>query len=182
MVILACTVSTRGQGTFQFTVNLNGANQVPPNNSTGMGSGTLTLTGQTLSYNFGGPWTFSVTTGSINGPAGPGSTAPVLFNLGSPSFAVPNPPDPGGYAFVGTINNLAGTQINDLMAGLWYVNVYSTTFPEGEIRGQITPVPEPSTSPLLCLGAGLTAFRWRQMNRCPKFPARLRPAHSSRPN
>ena len=165
IVVLACIVSAQAQGTFQFTVNLNGANQVPPNNSTGMGNGTLTLTGQTLSYNFGGLWTFQVTTGSINGPSNPGFTAPVLFNLGAPSFAVPNPPDPGGYAFVGTINNLNTAQINDLLAGLWYVNIYSTSFLEGEIRGQITPVPEPSTLALLYLGAGLAVFRWRQTHR-----------------
>ncbi len=165
---LAGLIAAQAQGTFQFTVSLNGANEVPPNNSTATGSGTLSLSGTTLSYNFGGLWTFPVTTGSINGPASPGSTAPVLFDLGAPSFAVPNPPDPGGYTFVGAINNLTTPQINDLLAGLWYANVYSTTYPGGEIRGQIMPVPEPSTFALFGLGAGallLVAKRARKSGR-----------------
>ncbi|MDB5871314.1 MAG: hypothetical protein JWQ07_756, partial [Ramlibacter sp.] len=28
-------------------------------------------------------------------------------------------------------------QAADLMAGLWYVNIHSTQFPGGEIRGQL---------------------------------------------
>jgi len=155
---VAGIVAAQAQGTLQFTVSLNGANQVPPNDSTATGSGTLSLSGTTLSYNFGGLWTFPVTTGSINGPVSPGSTAPVLFDLGAPSFAVPNPPDPGGYTFVGAINNLTTPQINDLLAGLWYANVYSTTYPGGEIRGQITAVPEPSAFALLGVGAALLVF------------------------
>ena len=90
----------------------------------------------------------------INGPANPGSIAPVLFDLGAPSFAVPNPPDPGGYMFVGAINDLTAPQIDDLLAGLWFVNVDSTTYPGGEIRGQITAVPESSAFALAGLGAG----------------------------
>lgn len=162
---LSGIVAAYAQGTFQFTVSLNGANEVPPNASTATGSGTLSLSGTTLNYNFGGLWTFPVTTGSINGPANSGSTAPVLFDLGAPSFAVPNPPDPGGYTFVGAINNLTTPQMNDLLAGLWYVNVYSTTYPEGEIRGQITPVPEPSAFALAGLGAGALLLLRKRIRR-----------------
>jgi hypothetical protein len=45
----------------------------------------------------------------------------------------------------GLVAVLTQAQVNDLMAGLWYVNVHSTVFPAGEIRGQLLPVPEPST-------------------------------------
>ena len=30
-------------------------------------------------------------------------------------------------------------QLQDLRSGLWYLNVHSTTFPGGEIRGQVDP-------------------------------------------
>jgi hypothetical protein len=36
-------------------------------------------------------------------------------------------------------------QVSQLQSGLWYVNIHSTTFGGGEIRGQIIPVPEPAT-------------------------------------
>lgn len=159
IVVLACIVFAQAQGTSQFTVNLNGASQAPPNASTATGSGTLTLNGQTLSYNFGGFWTFPVTTGSINGPTNSSSIAPILFDLGAPSFAVPNPPDQGGYAFTGTISSLTGGQINDLLAGLWYVNILSSQFPDGEIRGQITVVPEPATLGLLSIGGAVLVVK-----------------------
>jgi len=61
---------------------------------------------------------------------------------------------------------LPGAQINDLRAGLWYVNVSSgdPSF-NGPIRGQITPVPEPSSLVLIGLGAGYLAVfsRWKPL-------------------
>lgn len=42
-------------------------------------------------------------------------------------------------------------QVNDLLAGLWYLNLHTTTFAGGEIRGQV--IPEPTT--LLLVGLGL---------------------------
>jgi|SRR5665213_3019792 len=162
--LMVSLASVQAQGTMQFTVNLNGANEVPPNSSPGSGFGTFTLSGTDLSYDFSGTLSFQggsePTDGTINGPVNAGSAAPLLFDLGAPLIGVPNPPSPGSYGFQGTINSLTGTQISDLENGLWYVNVFtsSSTYPGGEIRGQITPVPEPSALALLGLGAGLT--RW----------------------
>jgi hypothetical protein len=51
------------------------------------------------------------------------------------------------------------TQEADLLAGLWYVNIHSSVFPGGEIRGQV--VPEPTTICLLGLG-GLLLSRSRK--------------------
>jgi hypothetical protein len=53
-------------------------------------------------------------------------------------------------------------QIADLENGLWYINIHSTTFGGGEIRGQILPVPEPSTLALLGLGVGALVCRLRR--------------------
>jgi hypothetical protein len=45
-------------------------------------------------------------------------------------------------------------QLLDLNNGLWYFNIHSSSFGGGEIRGQILPVPEPSTLALIGLGLG----------------------------
>ena len=84
----------------------------------------------------------------IHGPAPIGVNAPVLF----PFTGVPN-------ATSGTIPTqvftLTTPQIGELEAGLFYVNVHTTNFPGGEIRGQLlstAQVPEPASLGLLGLG------------------------------
>jgi hypothetical protein len=55
------------------------------------------------------------------------------------------------------------TQLNQLNGGLWYFNIHTSTFGGGEIRGQILPVPEPSTLVLVALGlSGLAVWRERR--------------------
>jgi hypothetical protein len=54
-----------------------------------------------------------------------------------------------------------------LFSGYLYMNVHDSTFPGGEIRGQLLLVPEPSTVALLALGVGgiaLQAHRRRTKN------------------
>jgi hypothetical protein len=132
------------------------------------GSGTvnLTLTGTTISLSgsFSGITT-AMTGGHIHGPGAPGTNAPVIYDLigngiltgttsgtYSGSFnLIANPP---GYT-------TTAQQIADLNAGIWYLNIHDSTFPGGEIRGQILPVPEPSTLGLICLGVGALALRRR---------------------
>jgi len=109
-----------------FYANLNGAQEVPPTNSTATGAATLVLspdeTTATLSLNFSG-LSSAQTDAHIHGPAQVGVTAGVLFPLPA-----------------GQINdfriNLTPAQAQDLKNGLWYINVHSTNFPNGEIRGQ----------------------------------------------
>ena len=112
----------------------------------GTGSATITLddTTNVLSWNV----TWSGLSGSViaahfHGPAFPNQNAgpQVPITPASPSI---------GNTVIG-----AGQQA-DLLAGLWYLNIHSNTFPGGEIRGQV--VPEPNTALLLSLGLlGLTA-------------------------
>ena len=54
--------------------------------------------------------------------------------------------------------------IGELKAGNLYFNAHTPEFPPGAIRGQIEPVPEPST--IFLLGSGfmsLTIWRWKQL-------------------
>jgi hypothetical protein len=156
-------VFVHAQGTFDFAVFLNGGNEVPPTSSTRTGIGSLTLNGSDLDYTLNFSATLDTPTDvSIFGPAAPGSTAPLLFDLGAPSFISPNPPQYPWFV-TGTINNLTGGQIDDLMAGHWYVNLFSSssTYPNGENRGQIMPVPEPSAFALLGTSA-VALLIWRR--------------------
>jgi hypothetical protein len=53
--------------------------------------------------------------------------------------------------------------VDDIKSGLSYINIHTTAFPAGEIRGQI--VHNPATLVLLAIGlAGLAATRWRKLN------------------
>ena len=162
------------QGTIQFRATLNGASEDPPNSSPGGGAGILTLSGTTLNYQFSGPNLFfggllasQATDATINGPASAGSTAPVLFDLGAPVITPIQPPPFSAYAWQGTFNNLTSAQITDLTAGLWYVNVFTSSgaFPNGEIRGQILVVPEPSTFGLLAIAGLIALVRLRTKDR-----------------
>lgn len=137
-------VSTFAQGTFQFSVILNGANEVPPNSSLNSGNGQFTLNDSLLSWSVGLPdLSFTPIGANVYGPASTSQTAPSIFSLGTPTTG----PGPQG----GTLTlysdsiTLTAPQISDLQSGLWYVNILSDAFPAGEIRGQITAVPEPST-------------------------------------
>jgi CHRD domain len=115
-----------------------GANEVPPNASPGTGNGTVTLenfeTTITVFMRFSG-LTANATAGHIHGPAPAGMNAPVIFNM-SPPASTSGTAGPTSFT-------ITPTQVNDLKTQLNYFNVHTSTFPGGEIRGQITTVVVP---------------------------------------
>jgi len=111
-----------------WTVNLSGAQEVPPNTSSAKGSGEISLAPD-------GALSGSITVSGMNPTAAhihdgaTGKNGPVIVKLDKTDngFAVP----------AGT--KLSAEQLANLGAGNTYVNVHSEAFPPGEIRGQLSP-------------------------------------------
>ncbi len=172
-VLLACALWAQAQGTLQFHARLTGSQVVPPNADPTVATGAFWLDGNSLSFYVDVPIvTFIAQNAYIQGPALPGATAPIIFDLGGPTARPGNEFEPPGMRFFSPFTppfgagpfTLTDNQISELVGGLWYVSVTSSTMPDGQLRGQILPVPEPSTWALLIVGAGLYVC-FRRKNR-----------------
>jgi hypothetical protein len=111
-----------------FNATLNGANEVPSNNSTATGTAVLkynkTTKMFTLTVTYSG---LTPTDGHIHrGAVGQAPANNIIFPL--TSLASP---------ITYTSPVLNATQEADLIANLYYVNLHTTAFSTGEIRGQL---------------------------------------------
>jgi hypothetical protein len=112
----------------------------------GTGTASITLNDQTnhLSWNISWSGLSGVTTvAHFHGPALPNQNAGVQVGITTSSPSIGS-------------TDIAAQQAADLLAGLWYINIHTDSFPGGEIRGQVTVIPEPGT--ILLLVGGLTAL------------------------
>jgi hypothetical protein len=156
-----------------FTTTLTGAQEVPPTPSTGIGSALVTLDTATnmLTVNVSFAGLVSPTIAShIHCCAGPGVNAMVATVV--PTFpGFPLGVTTGTYlqtfdltlastynpAFItahgGTVAGAQAAFIAGLTGGQTYLNIHTSQFPGGEIRGQLQAVPEPAS--LLLLGTGI---------------------------
>jgi len=116
-----------------FTTRMSGASAVPPADSDGTGqldalydSGTGLLRWKAVWSGLSGP----ITAVQFHGPAERGETGPPTMIW----------PAPFGPTYEGRAT-LTPQQAGDLLAGRWYVNVSTDTYPAGEMRGQLRQVP-----------------------------------------
>lgn len=147
LAVLAVLCSLAISNAQNYQANLDGLQEVPPNASPAFGLGDFTLSGTNLSVTTGtyqdllGGATFVTVQDAAVGVIGP-----KIFSLTLDT--------PG--AATGTFSGTGGltlAQIADLNAGNLYVNIRSAVFPSGEIRGQILPVPEPTSLALFGVGS-----------------------------
>ncbi|HEX7316613.1 MAG TPA: CHRD domain-containing protein [Pyrinomonadaceae bacterium] len=139
-----------------FVASVLGLQQTPPNGSESYGTATVRLDedGQTayVSFRFYKGLATPQTAAHIHGPAPGGQTAPPIFDLPLGNFT----------DFRVT---LTPRQVQDLYAGLFYIDLHSEQYPLGEIRGQFG---WPATSsivkfetgfPVVSEGAGFKTIR-----------------------
>jgi hypothetical protein len=187
ILILTSLITARG-AVFEYAVTLTGPNEEPVNNSEGIGAGIVnyndtehslqlavtftSLTGNTTAAHIHAP-----TASPFSGTAGVATTTPTFpgFPLGvtagayavhldltqessfNPAFILANGGTPATAEAA-----LAAAMAN----GQSYLNLHTTAFPGGEIRGFLAPIPEPGTVALLGLGiAGLAFSAWNRKRR-----------------
>lgn len=164
-----------------YTTTLTGANEATPNPSAGIGLGIVTLDDssftmrvQTVFFGLTGTVTAAhihcCTAAPGTGTAGVATRTPTF--LGFPSGVTQGAYDAtfdmtlasswnGSY-----VTNNGGTTASAFLAlhtgmdsGSSYLNIHSTTYPGGEIRGFLAgPVPEPQTYALMLAGLGVLGW------------------------
>lgn len=135
VLILGLAAGAAAQTT--FTTTLRGAEEVPgPGDPDASGFATVTIQGTTITYSI-----------LVNG-----ITTPTAAHIHSGAFGVAGPivvglnPTFGAGCASGTVMNVDATLIGQILANpaAFYVNVHSTEFPGGAVRGQLG-----NASPLL---------------------------------
>lgn len=117
-------------------IPLTGANEVPAITTSGSGTfdGTYNRTTKVLNYTL--KWSLgdpaaTTTNMHFHGPAEPTESKPPRIPItGFPTGSA-------NQSFSGATPALDATQEEELLNGKWYVNIHSSTYPGGELRGQL---------------------------------------------
>jgi CHRD domain/PEP-CTERM motif len=111
--------------------------------------------------------TGNTTLGHLHGPTTSGGTAAFTQNA-NVRYTLHTLPEWNSSASAGGFNGSIAIQPGDVAAllnGQFYFNAHTSLNPNGEIRGQLVVVPEPSTWALFVLGAGgLLCWKQRRKN------------------
>lgn len=114
---------------------LNGAEEVPANNSAATGIAIAELNPEATQLTVSVYWEnlgSNTTIGHIHGPAPAGMTMPPVFDLAPTAGAMFG-------SVVAKPFAISAPQLAQLRASLYYANIHSATFPNGEIRAQLLP-------------------------------------------
>ncbi|GFE68547.1 CHRD domain-containing protein [Chroococcus sp. FPU101] len=154
-----------------FQSNLTGSQEVPPVTTTGNGFATLELTGGPGSWVLDYEVTYSDLSSPIASPyvhihnAPFGSNGPIIHHVDGaedpPIAGSTSGTFTGDWRFDDPSDPLTNALAQQLQNGNLYFNIHTAGIPSGEIRGQITAVPEPENLMGLAL-VGSAAFLLRR--------------------
>jgi hypothetical protein len=181
--VLTCATAAQAAVTV-YSATLNGPNESPPNASPGTGLAFVTiddildtmrvqvsfsgLTGTTTASHI-----HAATPSPFSGTAGVATTTPTFagFPLGVTAGTYDNTLDlllSSSYnpAYItangGTTASAETALLSAIGSGRAYLNIHSTTFGGGEIRGFLVAVPEPASWALMLLGFGAIGIAVRR--------------------
>ncbi len=130
VMLAAAPVASRAEGIW-FRAHLRGDVEVPPVTTPGRGEAQVLLDTELRELR----WTIRyqdlltpLSAAHFHGPAATNGNAPILVPIGSKLDRS------GVITGKGSVND---QQIQDILAGRWYINVHTPTNPSGEIRGQL---------------------------------------------
>ncbi|MEZ4630787.1 MAG: S8 family serine peptidase [Deinococcales bacterium] len=133
---ISFTCSTCVEHITTYDIDLSPANEVPAveNAPDAQGTVNVTLNETTMELILEGTYqglTAPATAAHIHGPASKTANGPVVFPL------TVSESDTAGNGSITGYFDISSEQIEDLKAGMYYINVHNATNPSGEIRGQI---------------------------------------------
>lgn len=149
---------------FIFNGTLSGANSVPANASTATGSYAATLDDiantLAITLTFTGLTGGNATAAHIHCCVAASANGPVVIPFtGFPAAT--------SGTYTNTFTGISAANVAGIEAGLAYINIHNTTFPGGEIRGQLAAVavPEAPIWGMMVLGLGAVGGALRARRR-----------------
>ena len=130
MGLSSCTSDDDGTvispGTTTFTATLNGSNEVPPNASAATGTARLDFNNSTKMFTLTTTFTGLTPTDAHVHKGAVGVSGPAVFPLSDLTSPIEY-----------TSGVLTTEQEADLKANIYYINIHTAAYPDGEIRGQL---------------------------------------------